>query len=322
MQSPGLAQEPLPFLGVGRHDLRHAVVSVLAEKWPLKAKQVFKLVEKDRADISYQGVHKALKQLVEEGAVSETVEGYELSMRWVQGLREALTRVSSKYSGAGRLRIENMSGNAKFSSRLFSLLENMISKKQIVWEPGTIFLFGNRVHLFPSAFMVHLAKSLHEEGRDWMQYRAARKLGIEWMSTALKSLDAPATINEATAHGSDILSFAGWISFDISHIETNPPKITLTGENSSFAREYLKQYGKTDFPVDHFLRGCFSGGYVTVFQEPSLEFVETKCLAKGDRYCEFVGMPRKMFNLKDKNVARQIGSDADVRRMESELAKS
>ena len=39
------------------------------------------------------------------------------------------------------------------------------------------------------------------------------------------------------------------------------------------------------------------------------------------RHCEFVGMPRKMFNLKDKEIVRQIGSDADVRRMEKELER-
>ena len=132
MKPPDLPADVLPFLGASRRDLRHRIISVLAEKWPLKAKQVYKLVERGSPGITYQGVHKALKQLVEEGAVSEREEGYELSMGWVQGLKEALAHVSSAYAGTDKMKADKLMGEGKISSRPFSLLEMMASKKLIV----------------------------------------------------------------------------------------------------------------------------------------------------------------------------------------------
>ena len=167
---------------------------------------------------------------------------------------------------------------------------------------------------------MHFTKILHEKECEWIFYQTSRKTGSEWVDGVQKKTGMR-SINELTAHAGDILSFGGWGSLDITHMETNPAKVVFAVENSPVAREYVKRYGIADYPVDIFLSGGLAGGFSIPFQEPTLEFIETKCLAKGDRHCEFLGMPRAHFNLKDKSIARQIGSDADVKRMERELAK-
>jgi predicted hydrocarbon binding protein len=313
--------DDLPFIGAARRDVKHAIVAVLSKTWPLKAKQVYRLVEKGEREITYQGVHKALKQLVAEGAVSETPEGYELSMQWVQMLREALSKISNEYSGKGNVRLGTLN-KAKISLKPFAVLEALLATKQLVWEPDNFFLVGNRVHIISSPFMVYLGKILHEEGRDWLMYHIARRKIPGWLSSAQKKTGIDIrSISEVSAHGGDMFAFMGWGSVDIMQMETTPPKITLVMESSPVAREFIKHYGKTNCPVDDFVRGVFAGTYQGPFQEPTLEFVETKCLAMGDSHCEFLGMPRASFNLKDKNILRQIGSEADVKNMEKLLAR-
>ena len=66
--------------------------------------------------------------------------------------------------------------------------------------------------------------------------------------------------------------------------------------NINFEKEYgyirvkqsfiAEEYGKSNQPVCHFLCGFFSGVLQEVLGE-KLTCEEVKCVAKGDRYCEF-----------------------------------
>lgn len=57
-------------------------------------------------------------------------------------------------------------------------------------------------------------------------------------------------------------------------------------ENSFIAKEY----GKSEAPVCHFLRG-YCAGISEILTGEKMDAEETKCLAKGDSYCEFVARP-------------------------------
>jgi predicted hydrocarbon binding protein len=56
------------------------------------------------------------------------------------------------------------------------------------------------------------------------------------------------------------------------------------------------------------MRGALAGGAGIIYGKDILDAVETKCLAKGDPYCEFLVKPRKEF-LKTKNeeFKKQLG---------------
>jgi len=55
------------------------------------------------------------------------------------------------------------------------------------------------------------------------------------------------------------------------------------------AESYMTAIGESDEPVCHFTRGFFAGAAGALkFKSENVEGVETKCVAKGDPYCEFV----------------------------------
>lgn len=78
----------LDVLPVTRKEVKDAVIRVLMAEWPLNAKKVFSEVKKVHDGTStYQGVHKALKQLESQQIVLEERRQYTLNPNWVLDLK-------------------------------------------------------------------------------------------------------------------------------------------------------------------------------------------------------------------------------------------
>lgn len=60
-------------------DLRDSVLSILTEEWPLSAREIYKRVSKDyKINVTYQGVHKAVRHLEETGLLTRKDNLYRL----------------------------------------------------------------------------------------------------------------------------------------------------------------------------------------------------------------------------------------------------
>ncbi|MFA6329566.1 MAG: hypothetical protein WCX64_02670 [Candidatus Micrarchaeia archaeon] len=87
-----------PLIKSGEHNLKNIVISVLSRQWPLSARRVYRQVLSDHFQITYQGVHKALRQLREQGIVRRTEEGHQLDTRWIDQLEAYSRFLRSNYS--------------------------------------------------------------------------------------------------------------------------------------------------------------------------------------------------------------------------------
>jgi len=87
-------------------------------------------------------------------------------------------------------------------------------------------------------------------------------------------------------------TFFGWLVPEF--IKITPEENICRIYNSFEARSYLlNNKEKSKKPVCHWLRGV-GAGICTVAFESEFEVKETKCFAKGDKYCEFVATPKKI----------------------------
>lgn len=59
----------------------------------------------------------------------------------------------------------------------------------------------------------------------------------------------------------------------------------VIGTNSAYAIRYKKKFGKQNNPVDYYLCGILAGGAEPLFKVDTLNVIEKKCMAKGDRQC-------------------------------------
>ena len=80
-------------------DTRDAVIDTLAKTWPLNARQVYSEVrDTQHLNITYQGVHKVLNQLVKEKIAVTQDRKYELDASWIKSLRKFAETADKNYS--------------------------------------------------------------------------------------------------------------------------------------------------------------------------------------------------------------------------------
>lgn len=81
-----------------RTKLADAILNVLIKEFPLGAREAYNKIRKE-IPITYQGVHKALNQLVSEGKVIKRNRGYSLNGKWITDQVDFFDKISSVYSG-------------------------------------------------------------------------------------------------------------------------------------------------------------------------------------------------------------------------------
>ncbi len=89
----------------------------------------------------------------------------------------------------------------------------------------------------------------------------------------------------------DIANIAGWGKSELVTFDEKKYEGTFRTFNALLGKEYKE---KTPIPVDHLWRGLTAGGLTQAFAQ-DIDWLETKCLAMGDPFCEFDFKPRTQF---------------------------
>jgi len=91
------ASAPSP-LSAPRGNVRNQIIQVLSEEWPLTARQIYtKISRQTPATITYQGVHKAVRQLEENGVLTRKDNKYQVDLEWLKSIRAFSELVQRKY---------------------------------------------------------------------------------------------------------------------------------------------------------------------------------------------------------------------------------
>ena len=156
---------------------------------------------------------------------------------------------------------------------------NRIKEKWNI-ESGEFFTQELPTIIMSSAIFVGVQKLAEAiGGTDGMAvifYEAGKKVGIN-RTTSWKEewgLEGSAFIRAME----EFLAELGWGEISVD-IET----LIIKVENSFIA----KNYGESDVPICHFLRG-YCAGMGEVLTNRAMDAEETKCAACGDDFCEFV----------------------------------
>lgn len=81
------------------NSVRNAVVSVLTEKWPLNAKDIYHETKTVFGlNVSYQAVHKMIKSLEEEYILLKQGKSYKLNPEWIEKTRQFSEQLSDAYA--------------------------------------------------------------------------------------------------------------------------------------------------------------------------------------------------------------------------------
>lgn len=162
--------------------------------------------------------------------------------------------------------------------------------RQLEFREGSIILMQVPVDILPVSILCELQKGYIEDvgfAKAYEHtYSRAKAGSIAYNKKFIQQLgfsDKRKTLDWQ----SKIIGFAGWGKIELIKVSPEEGAVIVRFHDPPFAKEY----GKSTFPVD-FLAAGFNAGGVAANFGIDLDAVETKCVAKGDPFCEFeIGKP-------------------------------
>ena len=182
---------------------------------------------------------------------------------------------------------------------MLKVLTELLLHKQVSFEKGKITPFGRPSSLLPTDSFVNIQKELEHLGAENVIYSAAKKSGEYWFEEMNKAYSLKG--QDVIDWGSKIVTLAGWGEAVIKKRNDSEKLIICTVADSTLAN----LYGKSEFAVDHLFRGLLCGAMSAIYKA-ELDCVETSCVAKGDKICEFVVKPSNQFDMTNPITKKQL----------------
>lgn len=98
----------------------------------------------------------------------------------------------------------------------------------------------------------------------------------------LEGISLEKSIEFLTQHA----SLLGFGKYNFVKFEDKPVNIIITSSNNPLAIEYKILYGKSKEPIDDYFVGILEELYSSSLNK-NLKCIETACIAKGDKVCQF-----------------------------------
>ncbi len=162
--------------------------------------------------------------------------------------------------------------------------------KDITYEDGILRQMGKRIVIVPFAWLINLQKEIENilgsDGAYVLIKNASYKAGIG-VANEINAFLKSKSLEEKIQFYLNIVNTAGWGKVTLVKINKDPLEVVLKYEHSYVEGHYQNESeGKCYYissvsaVIEEFMK--FEG-----INYP-LEAIETKCVAKGDPYCEFI----------------------------------
>lgn len=174
---------------------------------------------------------------------------------------------------------------------MLKLFADLLMAGEIKIERGSLTVLHQQLVMIPLNFFIELTKHVVDDSQKSVElYELCKraivsgfvfKLSGKYQMSGRKLIDWIKNFAE----------IGGWGQIEIvDYDETNLRaivRITNTPVGSAMANKVSK-------PVDHVFRGFMAGAASGAYQK-DIDYIETKCVAKGDPYCEFIAKEKSEF---------------------------
>ncbi|MFH1256813.1 MAG: 4-vinyl reductase [Candidatus Diapherotrites archaeon] len=167
---------------------------------------------------------------------------------------------------------------------MIDLFQKLLMMQQIKFEEGNIRLFGRRMVLSPAEMPIAMTDYMLNHPQAIPEIYEKIRVNIEtgW-AEAVHDLYKFGRRNYIDTM-KDIGTLSGWgnhqfLTYDAEKLEG------LVRTPNSPVGEYYKN--KVKEPVDHIFRGLAAGVGSAILKK-EMDWIETKCIGKGDPYCEML----------------------------------
>jgi len=178
-----------------------------------------------------------------------------------------------------------------------NLFEMFKFSKLLNVQDGSMDLMGVDINIIPTQILCELQKGLisslgFEKTYDLI-YKQAKEGSLQYNAAFIKKQKF-ADKHKEIDWQVKIVTFSGWGKLEVMKIDFKEQNHIVKSSNSP----YPKDYGKANYAVDIIPTGFVAGGLSAV-AGTDLDALETKCMARGDPYCEIeVGTPEYILQKK------------------------
>jgi predicted hydrocarbon binding protein len=171
---------------------------------------------------------------------------------------------------------------------IFNIVKKLLFARQIKFERGEIILLGQRVAISPSQLFNNIVKEFENNDEIMRKiYHACKTVNMEGYARVVSKKYKLSGMKLAKwlINSGEVGGWGKIISVR-AYIKEKKAVIQIC--------DSLSKDMKSTKPVDHFLRGQLAGGASAAF---GIEFdcIERRCIAIGDKFCEFVIKKREDF---------------------------
>ncbi len=98
----------IPQLNSNSKSTKDMVISLLSQKWPLNAMEIYNSVQREfGAGVSYQAVHKILNELQQGKILEKNGMSYQISKGWIEQVKKFGSDLDEKYTNGKTIDFEN-----------------------------------------------------------------------------------------------------------------------------------------------------------------------------------------------------------------------
>ncbi|HLC79365.1 MAG TPA: 4-vinyl reductase [archaeon] len=173
---------------------------------------------------------------------------------------------------------------------MFEFTKKLFLANQFTLQRGEIALLKQPVLIIPTTAMVGLAKIMTEKNLGHILYIMERD-SIPPFVKELKNKHK-AEHRELVILMKNLAETAGWGYIELIEYDRSKHHSLFRLQKSPISLAL----GKYDKAIDHVERGLIVGSLREIEQDYEIEGIETKCICKGDSYCEIIVKPLKDFS--------------------------
>lgn len=187
---------------------------------------------------------------------------------------------------------------------MFDIVRKLFLARQLKMEEGKIELLNSPVVIAPiNTFVIlqkELEKALGARKASLTIYNGIKEGSIEYNKQITDYFKLKG--RELTECQCNSVTLSGWGIVKVLKFDDPKKEAVIMVKDSTFA----KSYGRSKYPVDNIIAGFAAAKMVAQYNDKKMDCVETKCISKGDEYCEFISGPTEKINKIRKDVWSKI----------------
>ena len=178
------------------------------------------------------------------------------------------------------------------------LFQRLLMMRQLQFKEGEIDLLNQRVSFIPKDALLGITNFIIQRPELVPGFYESIRLtfGSGWAQNVKTSYGF--TPKDYIRWLIDISNLSGWGKSELVKYDVDTDAGVFRTYNALVGTSLI---GKSNVAVDHVWRALTAGGHSKVL-EKDVDWIETKCVAKQDPFCEFIFKPRNIITESEKQT--------------------